>query len=105
MMLNVPYRKESAMVDQQVVNKENVLLQVRSNMTTQKSTITNRVPAINPISKLSNESLEIAIDAVEHDITILQGPNKFWGILVTSLFDHLNGKTRSRKIGPSGVLT
>jgi hypothetical protein len=33
------------------------------------------------------------------------GVSKFWGILVTSFFDHLNGKTISRKIGPSSVLT
>jgi hypothetical protein len=29
----------------------------------------------------------------------------FWGILVTSLFDHLYGKVKSRKIGPPSVLT
>jgi len=33
------------------------------------------------------------------------GTSKFWGILVTSFFDHLNGKTISRIIGPSSVLT
>jgi hypothetical protein len=86
------------MVDQWAVNKENVPPQVRLNMTTQRPTRTNRLPAINPKGKWSNESLEIAMDAAEHDITSLWGPNKFWGILVTSLSNHLNGKTRSRKI-------
>jgi hypothetical protein len=33
------------------------------------------------------------------------GANKFWGKLVISFFDHLNGKTRSKKIGPPNVLT
>jgi len=33
------------------------------------------------------------------------GANKFWGIFVISFFDHLNGKIRSRKIGPLSVLT
>jgi hypothetical protein len=32
------------------------------------------------------------------------GANKFWGILITSLSNLLYGKTRSRKIGPLGVL-
>ncbi len=45
------------------------------------------------------------MDVVECGITSLLGANKFWGIRVTSLFDHLNGKTRSRKIRPWGVLT
>jgi hypothetical protein len=57
MMLNVPRRRQSAMVDHQVVNKENVPPQVRSNMTTQRPTRTNRVFATNPRGKWSNESL------------------------------------------------
>jgi hypothetical protein len=105
MMFNVPHRRQSAMVDQQVVNKENVPPQVRSNMTTQKPIRTNRVHTINPRGKWSNKSLEIAMDAVERGITSLQGPNKFWDILGTSLSDHLIGKTRSRKIGQPSVLT
>jgi hypothetical protein len=28
----------------------------------------------------------------------------FWGIPLTSHFDHLNGKTRSKNIGSPGVL-
>jgi hypothetical protein len=63
------------------------------------------VLAINPRGKWSNESLEIAMDAVERGITSFLGANKFWGILVTSFSDHLNGKTISRKIEPLGVLT
>jgi hypothetical protein len=31
--------------------------------------------------------------------------NKFWGIPITSLSNHLNGKIKSRQIGPLGVLT
>ncbi len=73
-------------------------------MTTQRPTRTNKVLAINPKGKWSNESFETTMDAIEHDITSLWGPDKFWGILVTSLSDHLNGKTKSRKIGPPGVL-
>jgi hypothetical protein len=35
------------------------------------------VLAKNPRGKWSNESLEIAMDAIERSITSLQGPNKF----------------------------
>jgi hypothetical protein len=87
------------------VNKENVPLQDRLDMTTQRPTKTNKVIDINPRGMWSNESLEIAMNVVEPDITSLLGPNKFWGRFVTSLSDHLNGKSISRKIGPSGVLT
>jgi hypothetical protein len=42
-MFNVLRRKQSVMVDQHVVNKENVPCQVRSHMTTQRPIRTNRV--------------------------------------------------------------
>jgi hypothetical protein len=74
-------------------------------MTTQRPSRTNRVPIINPRGKWLNESLETTMDKVEHDIVSLWGVNKFWGIPIISFSDHLNGKTRSRKIGPPSVLT
>jgi hypothetical protein len=40
-------------------------------MTTQRPTRTNRVLAINPRSKWSNESLKIAMDVIECAITSL----------------------------------
>jgi hypothetical protein len=60
--------------------------------------------AINPRSKWSNESLKTTMDAIEYNIISLRGANKFWGILTTSLSNHLNGETKSKKIGPLGVL-
>jgi hypothetical protein len=63
------------------------------------------VHATNPKGKWSSESLVVAMDVVERGIISLWEANKFWGILITSLFDLLYGKTRSRKIGPLGVLT
>ncbi len=65
---------------------------------------TNRVSTTNPRGMWSSELLETTMDVVERNITSLWGANKFWGIPITSLFDHLYGKTRSRKIGPLGVL-
>jgi hypothetical protein len=49
--------------------------------------------------------LEAAMDIMERGQLSLKKVNKFWHILVTSLLDHLNGKTKSRKQGPQGVLT
>jgi hypothetical protein len=74
-------------------------------MTTQRPSITNKVLVINPRGKWSNESLETTMDEIEHDIVSVGGGNKFWGILVISFSNHLNGKTKSRKIGPPSVLT
>jgi hypothetical protein len=42
-----------------------------------RSTKTNRVPITNPKDKWSNESLETTIDAIERNITSLQGASKF----------------------------
>jgi hypothetical protein len=45
------------------------------------------------------------MDAMERGQLYLKKVRKFWHILVTSLSDHLNKKTISRKQGPQGVLT
>jgi hypothetical protein len=45
------------------------------------------------------------MDVIEINIIVLWGANKFWGIPVTSLFDHLHGKIRSKKIRPQSVIT
>jgi hypothetical protein len=63
------------------------------------------VPNTHPRCKWSSESLETTMDVVERSIIFLRGANKLWGIFVISLFDHLYGKTRSKRIGPLGVLT
>ncbi len=58
------------------MDKDKVLPQTGSNMTTQRPTRTNRVLTINPIS-----------------------------IPIISLSNHLNGKIKSKQIGPLVVLT
>ncbi len=58
----------------------------------------------NPKGKWSSESLEATMDEVERCFFFLRGVNKFWGIPITSLFDHLYGKTKNKKIGPPSVL-
>jgi hypothetical protein len=46
-----------------------------------------------------------AMDVVERGDTSLNKAIKYWNILVTSLSDHLNGRTKCRKVGPQGMLT
>jgi hypothetical protein len=45
------------------------------------------------------------MEVIERNIISLLGANKFWGIPIISFFDHIYGKTRSRKIGPPCVPT
>jgi hypothetical protein len=45
------------------------------------------------------------MDAIEHGITSLRRASKFWGIPIISLSNHLNGKIKSKQIGPLVVLT
>jgi len=63
------------------------------------------MPTTNLKGKWSSELLETTMDVAEKNIIFFGGANKFWGIPVTSLSNHLYGKTKSRKIGPLGVLT
>jgi hypothetical protein len=49
--------------------------------------------------------LEKAMDAMEKGSTSLKKTSKFWHIPLTFLLDYLNHKTRSKKLGPQGVLT
>ncbi len=83
------------------MDEENVFLQTISN-TIQRLTKINRVHATNPRGKWISESLKIAMDVVEKGIIFLWGVNKFWGIPIISLYDHLYGKTKSKKIGSQG---
>ncbi len=50
-----------------------------------------------------NEMLEIAMDVVERWAHSLRRANKSWNIPMSSIVDHLNGKTISEKMGLGGV--
>jgi len=43
------------------------------------------------------------MDVVEKGVTSLKKANYHWNIPLTSLSNHLNGKTRSKKVGSLGV--
>jgi hypothetical protein len=44
------------------------------------------------------------MDVVERGDTSLKKATKYWNILTTSFSNHLNGKTKSRIVGPQGAL-
>jgi hypothetical protein len=54
--------------------------------------------------KWTNEAMEEAMDAIENGTISLRKASRHYNMIFTSLFDHLYGKTRSRKLGPIGVL-
>jgi len=44
------------------------------------------------------------MEIIKKGIHSLRKANQSWNISLTSLSDHLNGKTRSKKMGPTNVL-
>ncbi len=50
-----------------------------------------------------DEALETAMDVVERGTHSLRRTNKSWNIPMNFLSNHLNGKTRSKKMGLGGV--
>lgn len=55
--------------------------------------------------KWINEALEEVMDAIESDNTTLRKASRFWSIPLNSLFNHLNGKTWTKKVKVNGILT
>jgi hypothetical protein len=47
-----------------------------------------------------DEALELTMDAIENGTFSLWKANKAWNIPMSSISNHLNGKTRSKKIEP-----
>jgi hypothetical protein len=45
------------------------------------------------------------MDAIKNGTTSLRKASRHWNIPLTSLSDHLYGKTRLRKPGPTNMLT
>jgi hypothetical protein len=55
--------------------------------------------------KWTSEQLEEAMDVVENGTISLRKASKQWNISLTSFFNHLYGKTRTRELGPIVILT
>jgi len=51
-----------------------------------------------------DDALGTTRDVVEKWIHSLRRANRAWNIPLSSFSNHLNGKTKSRKMGPKGVL-
>jgi len=51
-----------------------------------------------------DEALEISMDVVEGGTHSLKRANMSWNIPMSTLYDHMNGKFKSGKMGPRGVL-
>jgi hypothetical protein len=54
--------------------------------------------------KWTNEAFEETMDAIEGGNTTLKRASRLWNIPLNSLFNHLNGKTRMKKVGVEGIL-
>jgi len=65
----------------------------------------NRSNPINVRGKWSTQALEEAMDAIEKGITSLRMTNRHYNIPLTSMSNHLYGKTRSIKARLTNVLT
>jgi hypothetical protein len=52
----------------------------------------------------TNEALDLTMDVVENGTYSLWRANRAWNIPMSSIYDHLNGNTRSKKMRPGGVL-
>ncbi len=60
----------------------------------------NKVSIILPCGKWTDQQLKEAMDVMEKGHTSLMRANKHWNILLTSLSNYLNGKTKA----PPGLL-
>jgi hypothetical protein len=101
MLLNVFHRKQSGLDDQPNQDKEIVPPFFVSQKPITKQQIINRFNPIDIKGKWSNQALEEAMDAIERRTTSFRKPNRHWNIPLTSLSNHLYGKTRSRKLATS----
>jgi hypothetical protein len=52
-----------------------------------------------------NEALKEAMDVIQRRTNSIRWVSKSWNIPMSSLVDHLNGKTKSKKMGLGGVVT
>jgi hypothetical protein len=57
------------------------------------------VPIMNGRRKWIDEALEEVMDAIEGDNTTVKKASRLWSIPLNSLSNHLNGKTRTMKVG------
>jgi hypothetical protein len=64
-----------------------------------KSPRVHKVPSMSENTKWTNEAFEQTMDAIESHNTTLKKVSKLWNIPCNSLFNHINGKTQTMKVG------
>jgi hypothetical protein len=64
----------------------------------------NQMPSTIERGMWTNEALETTMDVIERGTYSLRKANNSWDILMNSFFCHLNGKTKSMKMGLGSVL-
>jgi hypothetical protein len=84
------------------MNKENIPPRIA--LKVDKSTKRKKVPTLTQQGRWTSEALEEVMNVVKRCEASLMKVSKFWYILLTSLSNHLNGKTRSKKVGLASVL-
>jgi hypothetical protein len=71
---------------------------------TRKQKKINRCNPLITKGKWTNEALEEAMDAIENGTISLRKASRHWNVPLTSLFEHLYGKTKSKKPRLVGML-
>jgi hypothetical protein len=64
----------------------------------------NQMPLTTRRGMWMDEALEISMDVIEGGTHSLKRANISWNIPMSSLYDHMNGKSKSKRMGPKGVL-
>jgi predicted transcriptional regulator len=63
-----------------------------------------RMPTMSGRRKWTYETFKDAMDAIENINVTLRKASRLWNIPLNSLFNILNGKTRTKKVGVKGTL-
>jgi hypothetical protein len=102
-MINVPRRRRNGLQEEPSQYKENVPPSLGQKPTRKKKK-GNRCNPLITRGKWTSEALKEAMDAIENGTTSLRKASRHWNIPLTSLSNHLYGKTRFKKHGPKGLL-
>ncbi len=106
MNVHVPCRWQNNVLNYVKSDKENLTPPPQPpSITRHTPQMINLTPQTTKRSKWIDHALKEVMEVVERGMHSLIKASQFWNIPFISLFDHLNGKTRFRKIVYVGVLT
>jgi hypothetical protein len=103
MMLHVLHKRWSGMTMdwQPNTNQENIPPKLDP---IRKPTRATRTPTMSVKGQWTNEAYEETMYVVECGNKTLKQTSRLWSILLSFLFNYLNGKTWTRKVGVGGIL-